>query len=105
MEKPEFEIAEFPINQDQLVSEMPDFDSGQYFKLFKIEWLIMGALIFVAIVAWAELLQVVITLYMTGESESNPYSRFVYASAITLITVLAIWFFEREHRKHSSQKD
>lgn len=87
MESPEFEIPEFPIYQD--------------LELFKIEWLIMGAFLFVAVVAWAELLQIVISLVMTGDSDKNPYVTFVYAGIITLITVFSIFLFERVQNNSS----
>ena len=85
---------EFPIYEDQ-----PEFQSGLSWKMFKVEWLLMGAILFVAIVAWAELLQIVITLYVTGKSDSDPYALFIYTIIITLIAIATVWFFEKQHQK------
>jgi hypothetical protein len=66
----------------------------QDLSLHKLEWLIIGALIFIAVLAWSDLILNLIKRFMTQE-RVNLLLILIYAITITLITIISTWIFKR----------
>jgi len=85
----ELEIPEYPLGQEE---SAPNIMAPVNIKVFKVEWLIVGALVFISVVAWAELLKLAINQMITKESETadTSYTLFIYALILTVITIISV---------------
>jgi len=61
----------------------------QDLDLYKVEWLIIGGIIFLAVLAWTDLIFQTLRRYMFGEN-INIFLYIVYAVIITAVTILLI---------------
>ena len=61
----------------------------------KIEWLIVGAFVFLSILAWVEILRTFLTQAFGGRNETHLPTQFSLAIILTLATVVLILFLRR----------
>ncbi len=61
----------------------------------KIEWLIVGAFVFLSILAWVEILRTLFAQSFGGRSEIRIPTLILFAITLTLITVALILFFKK----------